>query len=266
MMKYRSHDSFLPISFKDLTPILTRRPSFVFLDRDGTIVPIADNPKDAVLQTATAEILQKLSGRLSKRVAIVSARGLNTLAMECDPSVFILAGNYGLEISFPSGRKLLHPAVQAVSSLLAELRFDLGQIVRFDTRLLLDDHQYSFCLHHHRIPKVEQHVVHDLILDLKQKYSSLQFRALPTSYEIVPDIEWSKADALDKIVNVLSLDASDYLCMAFGDSPADEPMFGWVNHHQGVSFCVGERASTQALGCFDSPDAVIAFLQQLVLL
>lgn len=265
-MKYSSRDSFLPMSFNDLAPILTRRPSFVFLDRDGTIVPIADNPKDAVLQAATSEVLQKLSGQLSKRVAIVSARGLNTLAMECDPSEFILAGNYGLEISFPSGREFLHPAAQEVSFLLSELRFDLVQMTKYDQRLLLDDHQYSFCLHFHRVPKTEQRVIHDRIRELNHKYSSLLFRRLPTSYEVVPAIEWTKADALDKIVSELSLNASEFLCMAFGDSSADEPMFEWVNRHQGLSFSVGERVSTQAAGSFDSPAAVIGFLQQLFLL
>lgn len=254
------------MSISDLTPILTRRPCFLFLDRDGTIVPIAENPKDAILQTATSQLLQKLSGQLSKRVAIVSARGLNTLAMECDPSEFILAGNYGMEISFPSSGKFLHPAAHEVGSLLSELRFDLMQMTRYDQRLLLDDHSYSFCLHYHKIPKGEQHAVHDLIHDLKEKYSLLLFRALPTSYEIVPDIAWSKADALDKIANELSLDASKFLCMAFGDSPADEPMFEWVNRHHGLSFSVGERVSIQAASSLDSPAAVIGFLQQLLLL
>lgn len=249
--------------FDDLTPILTRRPSFVFLDRDGTIVPIADNPKDAILQTTTSELLRKLSRHLSKRVAIVSARGLNTLAIECDPSEFILAGNYGLEISFPSGQKFLHPAAHEVSSLLSELRLDLVQMTRYDSRLLLDDHQYSFCLHVHKVPDEEQQVVRQLVHGLKHKYSSLLFRTLPTSYEIVPAVEWSKADALDKIVKVLALDASKFVCMAFGDSSADEPMFEWVNRHHGVSFSVGERISTQAAGSFDSPAAVIGFLQQL---
>jgi trehalose 6-phosphate phosphatase len=254
------------MSISDLTPILTRRPCFLFLDRDGTIVPIAENPKDAILQTATSQLLQKLSGQLSKRVAIVSARGLSTLAMECSPAEFILAGNYGLEISFPSGGKFLHPAAHEVHFLLAELRFDLMQMARYDPRLLLDDHQYSFCLHIHRIPKDEQQVVHDFMHELKHKYSSLLFRTLPTSYEIVPAIQWSKADALDKIVNELSLDASEFLCMAFGDSSADEPMFDWVNRHHGLSFGVGERISNQAAGGFDSPAALIGFLQQLSLL
>ncbi len=263
MMKYRSRDCVLPMSLNDPTPILAKRPSFLFLDRDGTIVPIAENPKDAVLQAATSEVLQKLSGQLSKRVAIVSARGLNTLAIECDPSEFILAGNYGLEISFPSGQKFLHPAAHEVSSLLSELGFDLVQMTRYDSRLLLDDHQYSFCLHVHKIPDEEQQVVRQLVHGLKHKYSSLLFRTLPTSYEIVPAVEWSKADALDRIFSELSLDASKFACMAFGDSSADEPMFEWVNRHKGVSFSVGERVATQAAGSFDSPAAVIGFLQQL---
>lgn len=266
MMKYRSSDSFLPMSFNDLSPLLAERPSFVFLDRDGTIVPIADDPKDAVLQKTTSELLLRLSGQLSKRVAIVSARGLNTLVMECDPSEFILAGNYGLEISFPSGQRFLHSVAQEVSSLLSELRFDLLQMTRYDSRLLLDDHEYSFCLHVHKIPDMEQPFVHNLMYELKQKYPSLLFRTLPTSYEVVPAIEWTKADALDKIVSELSLDASEFLCMAFGDSSADEPMFEWVNRHQGVSFSVGERVSPKAAGSFDSPEAVIGFLQQLLLL
>lgn len=266
MIKVELDNCSLSESSRDLKPLLAKRPPFLFLDRDGTLVPIADNPKDAILGAATSKVLRRLSARLSKRVAIVSARGLNTLAAEFDCNEFILAGNYGLEISFPPGQKIVHPEAQKALSLLSKVRFDLAQMAECDGRLLLDDHQYSFCLHFHKVPPEERSVIYKQINELEQKYCSLQFRALPTSYEIVPEIEWSKASALEKIAEELSLNAEEFLCMAFGDSSADEPMFQWVNRHGGLSFNVGGRASANATSSFESSSDVIEFLQALLVL
>lgn len=266
MIKYELDNRLLAESCKDLEPLLAKRPPFLFLDRDGTLVPIAENPKDAILGAATSKVLRRLSARLSKRVAIVSARGLNMLAAEFDCDEFILAGNYGLEIRFPSGKEIVHPEAQKALSLLSEVRFDLGQMAERNARLMLDDHQYSFCLHFHKVPSEEWPVIYRQINELEQKYCSLRFRALPTSYEIVPDIEWSKASALDKIVEELSLSAEEFLCMAFGDSAADEPMFQWVNGHGGLSFNVGGRASANATSSFESSSDVIEFLRALLVL
>lgn len=266
MIKCELGKRFFSVSSKDLNPLLAKRPPFLFFDRDGTLVPIADNPKEAILGADTSKVLRRLSERLSQRVAIVSARGLNMLAAEFDCNQFILAGNYGLEISFPSGNKIVHPEAQKALPLLSEVRADLAQMAERNARLMLDDHQYSFCLHFHNVPSEERPVIYREINELEQKYCSLQFRTLPTSYEIAPEIEWSKASALDKIVEELSLSADEFLCMAFGDSSADEPMFQWVNRHGGLSFNVGGRASASATSSFESPSDVIGFLESLLLL
>ena len=266
MIQFKSRKEFLPTSFNDLRPLLNKRPCFLFLDFDGTLVGIKDNPKDATLDAPTSKMLEQLSCKLSKRVAIVSARGLSALAAECDPTQFILAGNYGLEISFPSGHKFLHPVAAQAEPLMFELRSEITQLINDERRLLVDDHQYSFCLHLHRIPLEEQHTVTSCISTLEQKYASLHFRKLPTSFEIAPAIVWSKADALAKITAELSINTSEFLFMAFGDSPPDEPMFQWVNQRQGLSFKVGQRHSTSAVGALDNAADVVNFLRSLLLL
>ncbi|MBS2008704.1 MAG: trehalose-phosphatase [Cyanobacteria bacterium SZAS TMP-1] len=263
-MRELSRTKISPKSVDELISLLASRQVFLFLDRDGTLVPITDNPKDALLPSATVGLLNELSVRISKRISIVSARGLATLAMDLNPADFILAGNYGLEISFPSGQTFLHPAAQEARAVLLDIRSDLEKIAAHDPRLLMDDHQYSFCLHYHRVPPAEQASVHLIIKELERKYRSLQFKTLPTSYEIGPSIEWSKAHALEKIIEHCSPATSDVLYLAFGDSPADEPMFKWVNDRGGMSFKVGEENSSHALGSFGSPSAVISFLQQIL--
>lgn len=266
MINYKVHNYSLSGAVKDFGQLLAERPPFLFLDRDGTLVPIADNPKEAILSSSTSNVLRQLSSRLSKRIAIVSARSLNMLAAECDPREFILAGNYGLEMSFPSGQVCIHPEVQKVHSLLSEVRVELAQLADYDTRLFVDDHQYSFCLHFHKVATAERHIIHSQMHELEQKYPSLVFRALPTSYEILPSIKWNKASALQAILGKLSLSADDFLCMAFGDSLADEPMFQWVNRHHGLSFRVGECQSTEANSLLNAPSDVVDFLESLLLL
>ncbi len=266
MIRYRSRGGFVPAQFSDIVPILANRSYFLILDRDGTLVPIRSNPAQSVLPSSTADFLSHSGRLLDGRVAIVSARALSSLVKEFDSQSIILAGNYGLEISFPSGAQFLHPAAKHARSQISELHAELGRCIVSKPALFLDNHHYSICLHFHRLGESDRTDLHCLIERLEQKYSELSFRRLPTSYEIVPPIEWTKSRALDMIASELAIELENLLYLAFGDSDADEPMFLWVNHRQGISFKVGALGETQALGSADTPADVIDFLHNLTVL
>ena len=81
-------------------------------------------------------------------------------------------------------------------------------------------------------------------------------RALETSYELLPGIEWSKADALDFIArNLMGLE-QDGLFFYGGDSEADTPAFKWVDQRRGISVRVGGTDSLGAQFHLPSPAAL----------
>ena len=93
----------VPIDPAALVPRLAGRPAFLYLDYDGTLVPIARHPDQAVLDDAGRTLLRALARALP--VAIVSGRARATLrALVGVPSLYYV-GNHGLEISGPGLRR-----------------------------------------------------------------------------------------------------------------------------------------------------------------
>jgi trehalose-phosphatase len=264
MIKYKCRGGFAPMSFSDMVPFLSHQPRFIILDRDGTLVPYSPIPQLAFLPPLTKAVLCDIVDHNQGRVAIISARGLKSLEEEFDPGKQILAGNYGLEISFPSGDNFLHPDATSALPHLSKLAEDLTELVITHPQLILDNHLYSLCLHYHLLAPHQQSHVTALIDALEMRHPSLTIRRLPTSFEFFPSLEWDKANALDQIAIALNLQSQDLLYLAFGDTEADEPMYSWVNAHKGISFNVGERDGSQAIGRLDSPEDVFQFLRHML--
>jgi trehalose-phosphatase len=273
MIRYKARSGFAPVRFDDMVPLLTPRPYILFIDRDGTLVPISSVPAEALLPQATADLVSSLAAPPQGYVVIVSARGLAGLKAEFDASKLVLAGNYGLEISFPSGRQIIHPDAAAALPELAEVSNILKQEIETNPLLLLDDHNYSLCLHYHRVPSELHDGLHANMEALANRFARLKFRKLPTSIEVVPPVVWDKGYALDLIAEEINTEIRsglkdnvnapiNPLYMAFGDSHADEPMFAWVNSKHGLSFNVGSRESSEAIALLEDPADLYDFLQQ----
>jgi len=258
------------IEFAELEPQMSRGQRFIFLDRDGTLVPYSPTPELAFLPPLTKTVLSDIVDHNQAQIAIVSARNLKSLASEFDPEKEILAGNYGLEISFPNGHKFVHPAASNAVPQITLLAEELAEIVAKYPQLILDNHHYSLCLHYHLLPPHKQSHVAALMEEIKSRYSgsddsTVHFHDLPTSYEIVPAIEWDKGRALEQISLVLNLADKNMLYIAVGDTEADEPMFNWVNARNGLTFTVGaEDKISRAQYRLDSSDDLYAFLRHML--
>src|SRR5471030_1282040 len=83
----------------------------LFLDFDGTLAPIVNDPGDARLAPGVRKRLEALAARNDTLVAIVSGRALADLRPRVGIASAIYAGNHGLEISGPeiSGPELGKP-------------------------------------------------------------------------------------------------------------------------------------------------------------
>ncbi|MHB8172669.1 MAG: trehalose-phosphatase [Thermincolia bacterium] len=75
---------------------------FLFLDYDGTLVPIAPTPQQAVPSLKTLRLLENLSSAKTLRVAVVSGRTLEELETLLPVSGLILVGVHGAEVKIPT--------------------------------------------------------------------------------------------------------------------------------------------------------------------
>src|SRR2546423_15455849 len=74
----------------------------LFLDFDGTLVPIEADPATPRLDSGTAATLRSLQGRESLVTTILSGRALKDLYCRIRVDGLIYAGNHGLEICGPN--------------------------------------------------------------------------------------------------------------------------------------------------------------------
>jgi trehalose 6-phosphate phosphatase len=79
----------------------------LFLDFDGTLIPIADTPDGVVVDDDLLTLLETLCDQLGGRLAIVSGRSVATLR-DLGFGHFLLAGTHGLEFARP-GRPVEAP-------------------------------------------------------------------------------------------------------------------------------------------------------------
>lgn len=235
------------------------------LDRDGTVVPYAERPEDAKVDAALYALLRNLAEQPHTTVCVVSARSLAWLSADFPQTKVILAGNYGLEISFPDGERMVHPEAVNLEPELLRLRDALAPLISSPYNAILEDHGLSLCLHWHTVPADQRkrlfHIVDD-ICDVA-KLHHLQCRTMPTSWEFVPRVDWTKGDALQAIDARLGL--SDERTYIFGgDTSGDEAAFQWVNKRDGISIKVGAADDTAAQYVLAHPYDLRAVLEQLL--
>lgn len=230
------------------TNLLTEKKVFIGFDRDGTLVPYADHPDEAFLDECVKMQLQKLSLFSNVTVAIISARSIAQLGRDMQGSAerLILAGNYGLEISFPDHSEFLHPDAIRLKQTLRKLKLELFKKLPSLGSVIIEDHGLSLCVHYHRAESSERREIIQCVSSFAQLYFDLTFINLPTSFEIMPARNWDKGSALDIIESKLCLEQDDWRLLYFGDSVSDEPAFSWINNRGGISVRIGDAKTTES--------------------
>ena len=95
----------------------------LFLDFDGTLAPIVDQPERAQCPPAVQEAIARLAARLTT-VAIVSGRELSDLSQRVRVPGVWLVGSHGAVIRRPNGQETRAPVSNALVARLAALSID----------------------------------------------------------------------------------------------------------------------------------------------
>lgn len=234
------------------------------VDRDGTLVPIEANPERAIMLPQVREDLRRLAVKPHIKVATISARPVHSLVEDFGENALIIAGNYGLEINYPDGTWDIQATALQARPQLVEARDALAAGLKPEWNVILEDHRFSLCAHWHLTPSHLLPHVHALIAEVFASSPNLKLVPRPTSYEFFPKMEWSKADALDRIAQELN---GTFMPIYFGDSEADECAFVWANSHGGISVKIGEDGcETVARYQLGSPEKLHLLLSRFVTL
>ena len=109
---------------KILNQVKTAPHSILFLDYDGTLVPICKEPALAQLSLATKKVLRDLSLNPRFSVGIISGRSLREIRKLVGIERLFYAGNHGFEMVFQN-RVWIHPEL---AGLIASLKGIAGTL------------------------------------------------------------------------------------------------------------------------------------------
>ena len=236
----------------------------LFLDYDGTLAPIVDDPAAAQMAPAMQHVLTALVQHPCYRVAIISGRALADLRTRLGGRGLYLAGNHGLEIEGP-GLHYQHPEVW-------RLRPELDAMVQAMTGDLeaipgawIEDKGLTLSVHFRRVPEARVPEVKAHLLKHAGPGIDAGRLALRTGkavLEIRPHVEWTKGEAVRWILAQLRVErpAASTLALYIGDDDTDEDAFR-VLASAGVGIVVGnDRHGSAAHYYVESSAEVEQFL------
>ncbi|HMO19435.1 MAG TPA: trehalose-phosphatase [Candidatus Melainabacteria bacterium] len=209
-------------------------------DRDGTIVPYADHPDDAIMDEDLKASLISLASTPGIDVAILSARGIGDLERDfSNGHPVILAGNYGLEMRMPDGSEFVEDRARACRGQLSKVYEELKVLEGEAYGGILENHGLSVCLHWHRVEPDKIEAFRRHVHAVAEGACGVALKSFPTSFEFFPDFSWDKGKGLELIYKKVATDDESCLVLFCGDTDSDEPAMDFANSMGGISIRVG---------------------------
>ncbi len=217
----------------------------VFLDYDGTLAPIHENPDQAFLPEATRDRVRQLAARVP--VAIVSGRGRDKIMHFVGMDEIAYAGSHGFDISGPRGTIQLQQdpgLLEAMARASAGLRQALAGVAGIEG-VEIEEKGFSTAVHYRKavaadLPELERRV--DRILAGEPELQKTHGKKV---IEIRPRIDWHKGRAVLWLLEALGLTGDDVLPVYVGDDVTDEDAFEALRE-RGLGILVSERPRPSA--------------------
>lgn len=195
---------------------------FLFLDYDGTLVPIRRSPEMAVLRASNRRLLERLSR--SVFICIVSGRSLADIQKLAAIKDIAYIGNHGLEISY-RGRVWIHPKAKRIKPVLRRVLKRVERKTGDWPGLLVEDKGLTGSIHYRRLkarlPRELRDMLEHEILFRKVELRLTEGRKV---FEIRPNTDWDKGKGVLELCRWLEI-KRPALRIYIGDDQTDEDAF-----------------------------------------
>lgn len=216
----------------------------LFLDFDGTLVPIQKDPDRCALSEETKDQLRALAGSGRHFVSVLSGRALSDIKSRVGIQNICYGGNHGLVIS-GNGLRFVHQeaarAMRAIDRAAQKLN---KEITVFSPGAWVEQKKYSVSLHYRlagkkAVPELKR-IFHEVAADVSAGKLLAVMKGKKV-LELMP-ASWDKGQAVLWMLNRLE---GGYLPMFIGDDVTDEAAFRELKK-RGITIRVGKSKSTLA--------------------
>lgn len=250
-----------------LNEYLTGKRLVVFLDYDGTLTPIVENPDDAVLSESMRDTLVRLAKRYT--VGIISGRDLEEVRQRVGLESIFYAGSHGFEIAGPEG---WHERLRKGEEFLPDLdqaEIAMRKALADTTGSTLERKTFEIAVHYRQVASDQVSNLEATVDQIVARHQG-RLRKHPGKkvFQVQPDIDWDKGQAVLWLLEKLDLDQRDVLPIYIGDDTTDEDAFRTLRERPegGIGIVVlagGDHGDTAAHWSLSDPKAVQHFLDQL---
>lgn len=191
----------------------------LFLDYDGTIVPIRRVPSSAVISRGSKALIKKAAGTQGLKVCVVTGRSLENIRGILDIKGLSYIGNHGLEVWF-DGRSW-SPSAKGTKGALGRMLKAVKRELYGIKGVIIEDKGLSFSVHYRNVRAAGVPKVKEAASSIKPK--GVRLREGKKVIEARPDIDWDKGKGVLKWLNISK--SSDSIQIYLGDDLTDEDAF-----------------------------------------
>ncbi|MEK9213313.1 trehalose-phosphatase [Sphingomonas sp. 2378] len=209
----------------------------LFLDFDGTLVELADNPEGVHVSTQLANRLDALAAHMPGRLAIVSGRSIAQIDALFGPQAqhFTLAGSHGAERRSPEDGHSQPEKPDHLAIATEEMRR-----VAEDNGLYFETKSFGAGLHYRRKPEAEPLALREAAAIAERHGLTLQ----PGKMMVEVRLPGDKGQAIETLMETPAMRGT--VPIFFGDDVTDEDGFAAAAALGGAGVLVGPMRETAA--------------------
>jgi len=230
----------------------------VFLDYDGTLTDIVEDPDKAFLSEETRCVLSTLAQ--GTPVAVVSGRDLAKLREFVALDSIYYAASHGFEIAGPNGYHQVAEGADTYVDALDDAQNALGPALEGIRGHFVERKAFAMAVHYRRVAESDIAAVEQAVDDTLVAFPRLRKTGGKKVFEIVPDMRWHKGEAVSTLLEHMGLDWNEAFPIYVGDDLTDEDAFRMISG-RGLGIVVREGTRrTSADYAVDGPAEVRALL------
>ncbi|KAI9116918.1 hypothetical protein K1719_011917 [Acacia pycnantha] len=245
----------------------------VFLDYDGTLSPIVDDPDRAFMSDAMRKTVRNLARCFP--TAIVSGRCRDKVYSFVRLAELYYAGSHGMDIKGPTKISkynkdnkaiLFQPACEFLP-MMAKVYKLLVEKTSSTPGAKVENNKFCVSVHFRCVDEKKWSELANQVRSVLKEYPKLRLTQGRKVLEIRPRIKWDKGEALEFLLQSLGFaNCTDVFPVYIGDDRSDEDAFKKLRDRgKGYGILVSKfPKDTSASYSLQEPDEVMDFLQRLV--
>lgn len=267
-------------SFEKITDYAKGKKIALFLDYDGTLSPIVDNPDHAFMSNAMRSAVKNVAKFFP--ATIISGRSRDKVYEFVGLEELLYAGSHGMDLAGPltnfhhncissndkqfKDLSLFQPAREFLP-MIDEVFRSLIENTRDIKGSKVENNKFCLSVHYRLVDEKNWALIAQRVHDVLRNFPLMQLTYGRKVLEIRPMINWDKGKAVELLLESLGMnDGVNVLPIYVGDDRTDEDAFKVLREgKRGYGIVVSSAAKeTDAHFSLKDPSEVMVFLRALV--